>query len=89
MPSTIPGSEIFAYKGNPGEIIRRKAADFIALHDVADELVEAVDPLSYEVIRHRLWMSTLEMGEALKRMSGSIVVTIAEGNAFSWLSCAI
>jgi N-methylhydantoinase B len=83
MPPTIPGSEIFAYKGNPGSIIRRKAQPFVALHDVGDEQVGSVDPLSYEVIRHRLWMSTLEMGEALKRMSGSIVVTDANDFNFA------
>jgi N-methylhydantoinase B len=83
MPTIIPGSEIFAYKGNPGAIIRRKAAEFVALHEVTDALVDSVDPLSYEVIRHRLWMSTLEMGEALKRMSGSIVVTDANDFNFA------
>jgi len=83
MPVMIPGSEVFGYKGNPGDVIRRKAGKFVALHNVTAEQVEAVDPLSYEVIRHRLWMSTQEMGDAIKRMSGSIVVTDANDFNFA------
>lgn len=36
-----------------------------------------VDPLTYEIIRHRLAAATEEMGEAIKRMSGSVVVSDA------------
>jgi len=77
MASSIPGSEIFAYKGNTPEAIRKKAEGKVKLHSVAPNLVDSLDPLSYEVIRHRIWTATQDMGEALKRMSGSIVVTDA------------
>src|ERR1700761_1989892 len=49
----------------------------IPVHSVGNEAIEALDPLTYEVLRHRLWAITDEMGEALKRMSGSVVVSDA------------
>jgi N-methylhydantoinase B len=83
MAVTIPGSEIFAYKGNPPEVVRAKAAPFVKFHEVAARETEHIDPLSFEVIRHRLWMATEEMGDAIKRMSGSIVVTDANDFNFA------
>jgi len=47
----------------------------VALHDVAPDAVAGLDPLTYEVIRHRITTITEDMGDALKRMSGSVVVT--------------
>ena len=42
---------------------------------VSDDKKQRVDPLTYEVIRHRLSAITDDMGDTLKRMSGSVVVT--------------
>jgi len=76
MP-TIPvaGSEEFANGPVSPQETRRVVGDSLRLHDVDPAAVDAVDPLTYEVIRHRLTSITEEMGEALKRMSGSVVVT--------------
>lgn len=73
--TTVPiaGSERFAQSAEPlppgrtfGELRR---------HQVAPDRVAEVDPLTYEVIRHRLVAITDDMGDAIKRMSGSVVVT--------------
>lgn len=70
----IAGSERFAYQPKePAETW--KLATGARLHAVSEQEVHAVDPLTYEVIRHRLAAITEEMGEGLKRMSGSVVVT--------------
>ena len=53
------------------------------MHSVTQEQVDALDPLTYEVVRHRLWSVTDEMGEALKRMSGSPIVTDANDFDFA------
>ena len=55
------------------------------VHTVTQEQVDELDPLTYEVIRHRLWSVTDEMGEALKRMSGSPIVT--DANDFDFAIC--
>ena len=47
----------------------------VKLHTVDAAAEQAIDPLTYEVIRHRLSAITDDMGNALKRMSGSVVVT--------------
>lgn len=72
----ISGSERFAYKAKPLEESRRLIGDF-PIHTVTQEQIDAVDPLTYEVVRHRLAAIVGEMGDALKRMSGSLVVTDA------------
>ena len=71
----VAGSEDFANLPVSAQETRRVVGDAVALHDVDPAVVEALDPLTYEVIRHRLTSITEEMGEALKRMSGSVVVT--------------
>jgi N-methylhydantoinase B len=71
----VAGSEEFANRPVSPAETRRTVSDAVRLHDVDAAAVEAVDPLTYEVIRHRLTSITEEMGEALKRMSGSVVVT--------------
>lgn len=74
----VPGSEKFANRGHSSnEQIRASAGEHVVLHDVSQEAIDGVDPLTYEVVRHRLWAITEEMGDALKRMSGSVVVTDA------------
>ena len=70
----VSGSERFDFvERSPAEL--RAAASNIAIHTVDDDAIAAVDPLTYEVVRHRLAAITDDMGEALKRMSGSVVVT--------------
>src|ERR1700744_756214 len=71
----VDGAEEFANLPVSAEQTRRIAGASVRLHDVGAELVDSIDPLTYEVIRHRLTSITEEMGEALKRMSGSVVVT--------------
>ena len=71
----VAGSEKFANMPVSHEETRRVVGDAVRLHDVDPSVVDALDPLTYEVIRHRLTSITEEMGEALKRMSGSVVVT--------------
>jgi N-methylhydantoinase B len=71
----VAGSEEFANAPVSPEETRRIVGDAVRLHGVDQAAVDALDPLTYEVIRHRLTSITEEMGEALKRMSGSVVVT--------------
>lgn len=71
----VAGSEEFANAPVSVAETRRAVGDAVRLHDVDRAAVDALDPLTYEVIRHRLTSITEEMGEALKRMSGSVVVT--------------
>lgn len=71
----VAGSEQFANQPVSRAETRRLVGDTLPLHDVDQSVVDNLDPLTYEVIRHRLTSITEEMGEALKRMSGSVVVT--------------
>lgn len=71
----VAGSEEFANMPVPAAETRALVKDLVALHDVDQSIVDELDPLTYEVIRHRLTSITDEMGEALKKMSGSVVVT--------------
>lgn len=71
----VAGSEQFANAPVSPEETRRIVGAAVRLHDVDHATIDAVDPLTYEVIRHRLTSITEDMGEALKRMSGSVVVT--------------
>ena len=71
----VAGSEEFANRPTSAAETRRAVGDAVRLHDVDRATVEGLDLLTYEVIRHRLTSITEEMGEALKRMSGSVVVT--------------
>jgi len=40
-----------------------------------------VDPITYEIIKHRIWYAGLSLGETLKKVSGTIVT--AEANDMS------
>jgi N-methylhydantoinase B len=80
----VPGSEAFSSRPMPMDQLRRSIDSRLALHEVAPD-AEPVDPLTYEVIRHRIWSITDEMGETLKRMSGSPGVT--EANDFDFAIC--
>lgn len=83
MTAPIPGSEIFSSRPLDPEALGRAVGAKVELHTVTQEQIDAVDPLTYEVIRHRLWSVTDEMGEALKRMSGSPIVTDANDFDFA------
>jgi N-methylhydantoinase B len=81
----IPGSEAFNSRPlTPGQL-RPLIGPTLAMHDVTDAEVNGLDPLTYEVIRHRIWSITDEMGETLKKMSGAPGVT--ESNDFDFAIC--
>jgi N-methylhydantoinase B len=40
-----------------------------------------VDPITYEIVKHRIWYAGLNLGETLKRISGTVVT--AEANDMS------
>jgi N-methylhydantoinase B len=83
MSMPIPGSEVFSSRPADPEELRRSLPSTLATHTVTQEQIDALDPLTYEVVRHRLWSVTDEMGEALKRMSGSPIVTDANDFDFA------
>ena len=85
MTMFIPGSEIFSSRPIDPEELRRSLPTRLETHTVRPEKVDELDPLTYEVVRHRLWSVTHEMGEALKRMSGSPIVT--DANDFDFAIC--
>lgn len=70
----VAGSEKFATQPRPTPDLRSGIRG-VRLHDVPAEAEASLDALTYEVVRHRIQSITEEMGEALKRMSGSVVVT--------------
>ena len=69
----IAGSERFAQSSAP--LDPEQSFGDLVLHQVDADAVTGVDALTYEVIRHRLVAITDDMGDAIKRMSGSVVVT--------------
>lgn len=85
MKMTIPGSDVFTSRPMPRDELMGLISPSLSLHQVDDASVDDVDALTYEVVRHRLWAITQEMGETLRRMSGSHVVT--ESNDFNFSIC--
>ncbi|GAA4701269.1 hydantoinase B/oxoprolinase family protein [Pseudonocardia yuanmonensis] len=85
MTHPVPGSEIFNSRPVDPDVLRAGVPASLRLHTVGQDAVDNLDPLTYEVVRHRLWSVTDEMGETLKRMSGSVVVT--EANDFDFALC--
>lgn len=83
MSMPIPGSEVYSSRPADPEELRRSLPTSLPTHTVTQEQIDALDPLTYEVVRHRLWSVTDEMGEALKRMSGSPIVTDANDFDFA------
>lgn len=69
----VAGSERFAQSGRP--LDDTETFGDLTLHRVPGGATADVDPLTYEVIRHRVVAITDDMGDAVKRMSGSVVVT--------------
>ncbi|MBF6248222.1 hypothetical protein IU471_32450, partial [Nocardia elegans] len=58
MTAPIPGSEVFASRPVDPEELRRSLPPTLPVHTVTQEQIDGVDPLTYEVIRHRLWSVT-------------------------------
>ena len=83
MSMPIPGSELFSSRPVDHDELQRSLPSTLPVHTVTPHQVDALDPLTYEVVRHRLWSVTDEMGEALKRMSGSPIVTDANDFDFA------
>jgi N-methylhydantoinase B len=74
-PLPVSGSEVFDSRPLTREQLDEAVSSRLGLHSVSEEEAGAVDPLTYEVLRHRMWSITDIMGESLKQMSGSLVVT--------------
>lgn len=85
MAMAVPGSEYFSSRPVSPEQIYASLPQSLPVHTVTQEQIDALDPLTYEVVRHRLWSVTEEMGEALKQMSGSPIVT--DANDFDFAIC--
>lgn len=85
MAMAIPGSERFSSRPVDPAVLAAGLPESLPVHSVTQDQIDALDPLTYEVIRHRLWSVTDEMGEALKRMSGSPIVT--DANDFDFAIC--
>jgi len=85
MVMQIPGSEYFSSRPVDPAVLASALPASLPVHTVTQEQIDDLDPLTYEVIRHRLWSVTEEMGEALKRMSGSPIVT--DANDFDFAIC--
>lgn len=83
MTMPVAGSEVFASRPIDPEALAAGLPASLPLHTVNQEQIDGLDPMTYEVIRHRLWSVTEEMGEALKRMSGSPIVTDANDFDFA------
>ncbi|MBT6612356.1 MAG: hydantoinase B/oxoprolinase family protein, partial [Deltaproteobacteria bacterium] len=75
MEMPVPGSEYFDNDINAPDIIRMRMSSKLKLHTVDDEFIENIDLVIYEILRHRILMVTQEMGETMRKMSGSMVVT--------------
>ncbi|WP_207793238.1 hydantoinase B/oxoprolinase family protein [Nocardioides acrostichi] len=75
MAFPVPGSEVFTQRGLASrEAVLAALPDSLELHQ-HDPSFDELDALTAEVVRHRLWATTERMGQALNRMSGSLVVT--------------
>jgi N-methylhydantoinase B len=58
----------------PGETWRSKVSPKVRLHSAS---ATDIDPVTYEVIRHNLWIINHEHGQTLARLSGSPTANIA------------
>jgi N-methylhydantoinase B len=82
MQPMIPGSEVFVSRPIGHDELMRRLPSKLKVHKVPADLINRLDATTYEVVRHRLWSITDEMGETLRRMSGSPIVT--EANDFDF-----
>ncbi|WP_063052492.1 hydantoinase B/oxoprolinase family protein [Nocardia arthritidis] len=69
----MPGSEVFQSRPYTREQIRADLPSSLELYPT--DLDDDVPPLTYEVVRNRIYAITDLMGDALRRMSGSLAVT--------------
>jgi N-methylhydantoinase B len=75
MVFPVAGSEVFTSRGlATRDEVRARLPGKLVLHEHVTGAA-LLDPLTAEVVRHRLWATTERMGQALNRMSGSLVVT--------------
>lgn len=81
----VPGSEVFTSRPLPIDELKSRIDPSLRLHEVTDTDIDEIDPLTYEVIRHRIWSITDEMGTTLKKMSGS--ASVSEANDFDFAIC--
>ena len=84
IPSPVEWPAKFASRPLSMSKLRERISPKLSVHTLATDQ-PAVDPLTYEVIRHRMWSLTDEMGDTLKKMSGSPAVT--EANDFNFAIC--
>lgn len=82
MTTHIAGSEKYANRPLPAGEIRRRVETSGHLRLTRPERGD-VEPLTYEVVRYRLATLTHEAGDAIKRMSGSVIVTDCNDFDFS------
>lgn len=61
----------------PGPDWKSQVSSDLALHEAADE---ALDPVTFEVLRNRLWTINLAHGDTLSRMSGSPIFQALDFN---------
>ncbi|NED81081.1 hydantoinase B/oxoprolinase family protein, partial [Streptomyces sp. SID11233] len=66
MTTKIPGSDEFTSRPVPREELLRQISPSVPLHRIDDQRSGEVNALTYEVVRHRLWAITQEMGETLR-----------------------
>lgn len=71
----VPGSEIFASRPYTLEELRNSIPGSLRMYEVDASAQADVDPLTYEVVRNRIFAITDLMGNSLRRMSGSLIVT--------------
>ena len=77
----IPGSEHFYSEGRRPEASRISPKLKLFPHEPTHE----VDPITLEVVAHKLWQINDEQGQALKKISGSPVAT--DANDFNVVLC--
>ncbi len=77
----IPGSERFAAQGKRPELSAIAPKLKIFPYDPSHE----IDPITLEVVGHKLWQINDEQGQALKKISGSPVAT--DANDFNVVLC--
>jgi N-methylhydantoinase B len=77
----IPGSDRFCAEGKRPELDAISPKLKIFPYDESHE----IDPITMEVVAHKLWQINDEQGQALKKISGSPVAT--DANDFNVVLC--
>ena len=55
MTMQIPGSEHFSSRPTNPDELAAGLPESLEVHTVTQEQIDGLDPLTYEVVRHRLW----------------------------------